>query len=135
MLFSSFARGIFNFCFNDYFYYMFFFNQIIFIFDYFLENLYICIIYFKTGSLPEWLKGVDCKSTGERLHRFKSYAAQSKLLVFLNLAFANYFYLEQPLDNNFRFQQHLHQLPSVRYYIQILLVFDPIHLLFLIGIL
>jgi len=26
--------------------------------------------------MPEWLKGVDCKSTDKRLHRFKSYSTQ-----------------------------------------------------------
>ena len=29
------------------------------------------------GSMPEWLKGVDCKSTDESLHKFESYSAQS----------------------------------------------------------
>ena len=28
------------------------------------------------GSMPEWLKGVDCKSTDESLHKFESYSAQ-----------------------------------------------------------
>ena len=28
--------------------------------------------------MPEWLKGVDCKSTGESLHKFESYSAQKE---------------------------------------------------------
>lgn len=28
-----------------------------------------------SGSMPEWLKGVDCKSTDESLHKFESYSA------------------------------------------------------------
>ena len=27
--------------------------------------------------MPEWLKGVDCKSTGVSLHKFESYSAQN----------------------------------------------------------
>ena len=30
----------------------------------------------ENGSMPEWLKGVDCKSTDESLHKFESYSAQ-----------------------------------------------------------
>jgi hypothetical protein len=30
------------------------------------------------GSMLEWLMGMDCKSIGKRLHRFKSYSAQEK---------------------------------------------------------
>jgi hypothetical protein len=40
--------------------------------------LYEVQFYFRGGSMPEWLKGVDCKSTDESLHKFESYSAQRK---------------------------------------------------------
>ena len=32
--------------------------------------------------MPEWLKGVDCKSTDKRLHRFKSYPTQFQIIIY-----------------------------------------------------
>ena len=32
---------------------------------------------YKKGSMPEWLKGTDCKSVGIRLRWFKSSSAQA----------------------------------------------------------
>ena len=29
--------------------------------------------------MPEWLKGVDCKSTDVSLHKFESYSAQAQI--------------------------------------------------------
>ncbi len=33
------------------------------------------------GGVPEWLKGADCKSAGERLRRFESYPHHDRLTV------------------------------------------------------
>ncbi len=33
------------------------------------------------GGVPEWLKGADCKSAGERLRRFESYPHHDRVTV------------------------------------------------------
>ena len=38
------------------------------------------MIFVKIGSMPEWLKGTDCKSVGLHLRWFKSSSAQKNRL-------------------------------------------------------